>query len=656
MHSSDNLILAKNLDPIDTAAATENIPKESQSYMGHRCAGPHAHCWGASPKLPPPPPTPAKLPTCRHLGLGRGLPLRSPPQNQPESEGWPDPKRPRPGGALSWAHRPRASGGARFRGRYSADEHRGATMKKMELPPMTIKEFLEAQNLEEWPKSTHLKYDAYTSSLAVKRLKDACSYDAIFTYLNDNVTTKHKALLEMEFRMKDLFDDFQAHASLFIDYTKSTAMEDHYRKLEKLRKMINQKRKKTIFMYPYATTGEKTVENCNFLGFRVNMKSKLPRHLTASEIFLYVLKAQKLDVKSFRIWLCLLLTESSITLLQDAFWWWFLHKFKPNQHDEDLLFDRISESYVLLIMKVPSYRKDTFFKLYPDWLSQAIYTIFLEAFPDSSRLFDDAFKEELVTTMYDWMIGLGPKERVWTLWDLGALEEYTIHGNKRAMLREPKGRLREITSKDMEFNLDKLIQETQNTLLLTPDQETTRNLIHKKSHNIGPGPEFCRYLFRVAGQSPLVAYYLKMHEIATNPRLPWSCKIHMTQIFRWPTNIGPTYREVAAESRKIFARNKAAYNVESKLIKDQIRAIKNKQRECRKKFLSLEHKARTRPEEAMNDCMKYLEELRDAERSRKTISTRSPSAVAAAAIASIPAFASLLACEATYSEDEEHES
>ncbi|XP_068954120.1 protein FAM227B [Petaurus breviceps papuanus] len=143
----------------------------------------------------------------------------------------------------------------------------------------------------------------------------------------------------MEFRMKDLFDDFHTHASLFIDYTRSTALEDHNRKLEKMRKMIDQRRRKTTFMYPYFTTEKKIVENCTFLGFRVNMPSKLPRHLTASEIFLYVLKTQKLDVKSFKIWLPLLLTESSITLLQDAFWWWFLHKYKvPSTENNSLVY------------------------------------------------------------------------------------------------------------------------------------------------------------------------------------------------------------------------------------------------------------------------------------------------------------------------------
>ncbi|XP_074092329.1 protein FAM227B [Macrotis lagotis] len=580
--------------------------------------------------------SPRAASSCRRLGPG--LRFRSAPQGGPECEG--------AGGALCRAHRralpePVTTGG----------ELPAATMKEMDEPPLTIEEFLQAQNLEEWPKSTHLEYDAYKSALAVKKLTDACSFDKIYKHLCDNVPVRHKALLEMEFRMKDLFDDFQAHSNRFINLTQNSALEDHDRQLAKLRKMIDKRRKKTIFMYPYATTEKKTVENCTFLGCRVNMPSKLPRHLTASKMYLYVLKAQKPEVKSFKTWFALLLTQASVNLLQDAFWWWFLHKFKPNQHDEDVLFDRISENYVSLLMKIPEYRKDTFFKLYPVCLSQAIYTIFQEAFPDSSQLFNDAFKEELLKTTFLWMTGLNPPIGISIQWNLGSLEENTIHGNMKRMSKTRRGYLsdKEIASINMEFDLDKLIQDTQNALL-SPVQET--NLMARQSHPIGPGPDFCRFLFKVGGQSPLVAYYLKVHNIMKNPKIPYFSRIQMTHVFRWPTNVGPTYHEIVAESRKIFARNKAAYRVEYKNLKEEIRTIRNKQLEFNKTILSLENKAQWRPEEAMNDCGKYLEKLRQNEKKEKFASIKLPLITAAKAMASVPAFAS---CN-IYFEDEEYES
>ncbi|XP_051836572.1 protein FAM227B [Antechinus flavipes] len=522
----------------------------------------------------------------------------------------------------------------------------------MEEPPITIEDFLKAQNIDEWPKSTHFRYDAYTSSLAVKSLRDACSLDSIHKYLCDNVTTKHKALLEMEFRMKDLFDDFHAHASLFLHYMENTALEAHTRKLEKLRKMIEKKRKKTVFWYPYDITKKKTVQNFTFLGFRVNMPSKLPRHLTASEIYLYVLKTQKLDAKSFKIWSSLLLTDSSLTLLQDAFWWWFLYKYKHNQHDEDLLFDRISESFVSVIMKAPNYRKDTFYKLYPNCVAQAIYTIFQEAFPDSSHLFNDAFKDELVMTIFQWMTGIKPPKGIWNQWNLGTLEEITIHGNIKRLeqIHKESSIETEATIKHLEFDLDRLIHEAQNSLL--PVSELAPS-IPRKSHVLGHGTEFCHVLFRIGGQSPLVAYYLKMHNIAIIPIVPYSYKIHMTQVFRWPTDLMPTYRDAIAESKKILARNKAAYKVKFKTIREEIKSLKNKQLELNKNFLRLKNKARRKPEKAMSDCLKYLEKLRQEQRPENYELTRSPSSVAAATVATIPALAYLPSCRVIhYPEDE----
>lgn len=43
--------------------------------------------------------------------------------------------------------------------------------------------------------------------------------------------------------------------------------------------------------------------------------------------------------------------------------------------------------------------------MYPDCLTQAIYATFLEAFPESSHLFNDEFKEDLGNNIFLWMSG-----------------------------------------------------------------------------------------------------------------------------------------------------------------------------------------------------------------------------------------------------------
>eukprot|EP00069_Balaena_mysticetus_P022251 bmy_13857T0 len=117
---------------------------------------------------------------------------------------------------------------------------------------------------------------------------------------------------------------------------------------------------------------KKDIEGCNFPGFRTNELTRLPRHLNAERIYLYILKT---------------------------------HNFEPDRESQDSLFDRISESYVSLFMSIPLSRKDAFFQVYPDCLAQAIYATFQEAFPESSDFFNDEFKEDLGNNIFLWLSG-----------------------------------------------------------------------------------------------------------------------------------------------------------------------------------------------------------------------------------------------------------
>ncbi|XP_008051030.1 protein FAM227B, partial [Carlito syrichta] len=148
---------------------------------------------------------------------------------------------------------------------------------------------------------------------------------------------------------------------------------------------------------------EKNIESCSFTGFKANELTQLPRHLDAERIYLFILKTHNFDKRVFKTWKTHFLSEASIALLHDCFWWWFLHKFKPDRENQDCLFDRISESYVTLFMSIPLRRKDAFFQVYPDCLAQAIYATFQEAFPESSKLFNDEFKEDLGNNIFLWL-------------------------------------------------------------------------------------------------------------------------------------------------------------------------------------------------------------------------------------------------------------
>ena len=55
-----------------------------------------------------------------------------------------------------------------------------------------------------------------------------------------------------------------------------------------------------------------------------------------------------------------------------------------------------------------------------------------------------------------------------------------------------------------------------------------------QSHYISSGPEFNRVLFNFGGQSPLILYYLEMHEVAGISKAPRQVRIKLTEILKEP--------------------------------------------------------------------------------------------------------------------------
>ncbi|KAH0619978.1 hypothetical protein JD844_014459 [Phrynosoma platyrhinos] len=118
--------------------------------------------------------------------------------------------------------------------------------------------------------------------------------------------------------------------------------------------------------------GEEAHVNFKFPGFKLKKLTKLPNNLEPAQLWDSVLKVQT---------------------------------FKPDEEEKDHFFDRISDSFVALLLSTPNYIKDPFFQMYPDCLSQTIYITFCEAFPESHRHFNDEFKEELMDLVFQWIRG-----------------------------------------------------------------------------------------------------------------------------------------------------------------------------------------------------------------------------------------------------------
>ncbi|XP_056428228.1 protein FAM227B isoform X2 [Hyla sarda] len=61
-------------------------------------------------------------------------------------------------------------------------------------------------------------------------------------------------------------------------------------------------------------------------------------------------------------------------------------------------------------------------EMYPDYLSQAIFTAFYRAFPQSHAQFNGEIKTEIVDRIFQWFSGIKPVPCSWEKWDLGVID------------------------------------------------------------------------------------------------------------------------------------------------------------------------------------------------------------------------------------------
>ncbi|XP_039346358.1 protein FAM227B isoform X3 [Mauremys reevesii] len=526
----------------------------------------------------------------------------------------------------------------------------------MQGPPGTFEEFLQSQKLDDWPRFPFLDEDRPL----VDKLRNDYSFDAISKFLYDNAPLQISLVSDLEKRIDECTAELKKHAEKIFSFQQRPTEEDDHRvsleqtndtqltDSEEISIQTGKMGKTKIDKYITEESSRKNVKNYRYPGFKLKQLTELPRHLEAAKLWDLVIKAHNFKEEVFKVWRKLFLSEASIAVLQDCFWWWFLQKFKPNQEDQDYLFDRIADSFVSLFLCVPSDTKDAFFQVYPDCLSQVIYVAFCEAFPESNKSFDDAFKDGLVDLIFQWVSGLKPQKFAWRKWNLECLKKPTVNSSKKdtitkAPVKEsgkskavieacdrmgsrpllPEAREQHPTSHSsvrfqVDLDFEGLTEDTKKMYISSAEEikedSKCKMDIPKESKTIkescytGSGPDFQRVLFRIGGRSPLVSYYLKVHEITDGVSSSLTYKMNRTEICKLPP-VAPTYQEVIKETRRLRREFREDYTVFQNKCKQDISEIEKQRKEINQKFRRLTESTSKNPSELRQSADMLMHEL-----------------------------------------------
>ncbi|XP_067327498.1 protein FAM227B [Anolis sagrei] len=493
--------------------------------------------------------------------------------------------------------------------------------KKGPRPAHTYEEFLLSNNLDDWPKFPYIQeLDTYP---LITQLKNDYPLNTFTKHLRDHVPLVTDTISNLEKRVHECKIKVHEHAKHI--FTLESEIDSQELSLPDT-ELQDMKKKKKVKVAADAKQDFycKTVENFKFPGFEVQKLTKLPNNLEAAQLWDLVLKVQTFKTVYVKVLKKLFFSEASLAILQDCFWWLFLHKFKPDQDEQDHFFDRIADSFVTLLLTTPNYVKDPFFEMYPDCLSQTIYVTFCEAFPESHRHFNDEFKEELMDVVFQWIRGFKPRKsawKEWKIWLLGNLQKDSFHQlSCEKFLHAPSS-----SHSSMFQSLDRIQQECSNLLkegvagpvrfqLAKEVKEVPKKKLKKEkkeSHYIGDGPNFQRSLFNLGGQSPLVLYYLQMHGIASTLANSRAYRINHSEICKIPP-ISPTYLDVIEKSQEFTE------NLRSDLIdfehkcNEEIAQIVEEREKMSKKYKRMLKTITKKPTEARLRTERFLAEMESA--------------------------------------------
>lgn len=490
---------------------------------------------------------------------------------------------------------------------------------KKPKPPTNYEEFMKVEGLEEWPQRL-------TSEGALDISDEAFllgSQEDIAAILRESAPLGLHMLEDLENRLDQLEDKLRFYADQVvteekklqkeedIPYGVSRAFITQMAESDAVKSHHSARGRKTMdLVETMIETRKKSMDYCQFPGFRHGELIELPGQLESPPILHRVTKAQNFNPGFRKFWKKLFLSEASVAVMQDTFWWFFLNRFDPKNVDErNLLYDRIADSFVGLFASIHKDVKDKFLSVYPDCLAQAIYMAYWTAFPESHAKMDETFKQDLLNVVHEWVTGLKPVPGTWRTWNIQKMEAKAPKGMERES-NQATTRLMQAAALNKEMNLSldmdsfnkimaalggnttgpsstvspipqnvsreatKLTTMTNftnmtnglsvashnfNPLPVAQSQSSMSRLAtcgtaahrveKKESHQLGPGPDYERVLFNTSGRSPLISHYLHLRQLRDFNQ-PGK-KVRRTEIAAMPPP-GPTYKQLI-ETRKAMS-------------------------------------------------------------------------------------------------------
>ncbi|XP_062596033.1 protein FAM227B-like [Saccostrea cucullata] len=505
--------------------------------------------------------------------------------------------------------------------------------KKKPKPPTNYEEFMDAEGLEEWPQRL-------TSEGALDISDEAFllgSQEDIAAILRESAPLGLHMLEDLEGRLDKLEDKLRFYADQVvteekklqreedIPYGVSRAFITQMAESDAVKSHHSARGRRTMYLYSPVFTCD--ISTCTQLYLLVislpvftkaqNFNGQSPRLktlmlvLTVHRVILHrVTKAQNFNPGFKKFWKKLFLSEASVAVMQDTFWWFFLNRFDRHSEDEkNLLYDRIADSFVGLFASIHKDVKDKFLSVYPDCLAQAIYMAYWTAFPESHAKMDESFKQDLLNVVHEWVTGLKPVPGTWKTWNIQKMEAKAPKGLEResnqattklmqaaALNKEmnlsldmdsfnrmmaslggnhtgppssvsptPQNVSREMTKlttmtnftnmtnglsiASHNFNIPPTALSQGSTSRLATCGTASHRVEKKESHQLGPGPEYERVLFNTSGRSPLISHYLHLRQLR-DCKQPGK-KVRRTEISAMPPP-GPTYKQLI-ETRKAMS-------------------------------------------------------------------------------------------------------